>query len=47
MQNVSKSRQAVLRLCVAALFMGMNIALSSFGMPVPGGHLYGRASVYE
>ena len=40
MQNVSKSRQAVLRLCVAALFMGMNIALSSFGMPVPGGHLY-------
>lgn len=25
---------------VTALFMAMNIALSSFGVPVPGGHLY-------
>ncbi len=25
---------------MAALFMAMNIALSSFGIPVPGGHLY-------
>jgi len=29
-----------LRLCLTALFMGMTIALSSFGIPVPGGHLY-------
>ena len=28
------------RLTMAALFMAMNIALSSFGIPVPGGHLY-------
>jgi len=28
------------KLTVTALFMAMNIALSSFGMPVPGGHLY-------
>jgi len=27
-------------LCVTALFMAMNIAFSSFGLPVPGGHLY-------
>lgn len=25
---------------ITALFMGMNIAMSSFGIPVPGGHLY-------
>ena len=28
------------KLCYTALFMALNIALSSFGMPVPGGHLY-------
>lgn len=28
------------RIAVAAVFMAMNIALSSFGVPVPGGHLY-------
>ena len=27
-------------LCVTAMFMALNIALSSFGVPVPGGHLY-------
>lgn len=27
-------------LTVTALFLAMNIALSSFGLPVPGGHLY-------
>ena len=25
---------------VTAVFMGMNIALCAFGIPVPGGHLY-------
>ncbi len=29
-----------IRLTVTALFMAMNIAMSSFGIPVPGGHLY-------
>lgn len=28
------------KLCLTALFMAMNILLSSFGIPVPGGHLY-------
>lgn len=28
------------RLCAAAMLMALNIALSSFGVPVPGGHLY-------
>lgn len=28
------------RLTVTAMFMAMNVALSSFGVPVPGGHLY-------
>lgn len=27
-------------LCATAMFMAMNVALSSFGVPVPGGHLY-------
>lgn len=27
-------------LCITAMFMAMNVALSSFGVPVPGGHLY-------
>lgn len=27
-------------LCVTAMFMAMNVAMSSFGVPVPGGHLY-------
>ena len=27
-------------LCITAMFMALNIAMSSFGIPVPGGHLY-------
>lgn len=33
-------RKTTLWLCVTALLMAMNVALSSFGIPVPGGHLY-------
>ena len=33
-------KTATRRLTLAAVFMAMNIALSSFGLPVPGGHLY-------
>lgn len=35
-----KSRESVRKICVSALFMALTIALSSFGLPVPGGHLY-------
>lgn len=31
---------ATLTLCVSAMLMGMNVVMSSFGIPVPGGHLY-------
>ena len=33
-------RTTTLRITIAAIFMAMNIALSSFGIPVPGGCLY-------
>lgn len=38
----SRKNQTVetLRITVTALFTAMNIVLSSFGIPVPGGHLY-------
>ncbi len=37
---LSSARAATRRLCISALFMALNIAFSSFGLPVPGGHLY-------
>ena len=40
MTRTGTGRNATLRLTITALFMAINIALSSFGMPVPGGHLY-------
>ena len=33
-------RNTTIKLTTAGVFMAMNIALSSFGIPVPGGHLY-------
>ena len=27
-------------LCVTAMFMALNVVMSSFGIPVPGGHFY-------
>ena len=35
-----KNHGMVLRICVTGLFMGLNILMSSFSLPVPGGHLY-------
>ena len=35
-----RERKPILWLTVTGLFLAMNVALSSFGMPVPGGHLY-------
>lgn len=42
MQNPSKpgARHTTYWICVTAMFMALNIAMSSFGVPVPGGHLY-------
>ena len=33
-------KETTLRLTLTAVFMAFNIVLSSFGIPVPGGHLY-------
>ena len=33
-------RPETIRITLAAVFMALNIAMSSFGIPVPGGHLY-------
>lgn len=34
------TKLSVRNLCITAIFMALVIALSSFGIPVPGGHLY-------
>ncbi|MBQ2042592.1 MAG: ECF transporter S component, partial [Firmicutes bacterium] len=36
----AKSNKQIYNLCIAALFLGLNIAASSVGIPVPGGHFY-------
>ena len=38
-RNAQKSN-ATLAICITALFIALNIMMSSFGLPVPGGHLY-------
>lgn len=35
-----KTTNTTLAICTTALFMALNILMSSFGLPVPGGHLY-------
>ena len=40
MTEISKSKRTTLWLCTTAMFMALNVAMSSFGVPVPGGHLY-------
>ena len=39
MQKNTKIK-TTLWLCTTAMFMALNVAMSSFGVPVPGGHLY-------
>ena len=39
-QTTKKSANATYAICITALFMALNILMSSFGLPVPGGHLY-------
>lgn len=38
--KLQNKQHAVLRITLTAVLMAMNIALCSFGIPVPGGHLY-------
>lgn len=40
MQEINKTKKLALWICITAVFMAMNVAMSSFGVPVPGGHLY-------
>ena len=40
MQTKRTARQNTMWLCTTAVLMAMNVALSSFGVPVAGGHLY-------
>ena len=40
MEQKQQLKQTTLRLCISALFMAINVVMSSFGIPVPGGHLY-------
>ena len=35
-----RSSKTVKWICVSAMFMALNVILSSFSIPVPGGHLY-------
>lgn len=35
-----QSRRTTVWLCTVALFMGLNVVMSSFSIPVPGGHFY-------
>ena len=40
MKEKNNLKKTTLTLCITAMFMAMNVAMSSFGVPVPGGHLY-------
>ena len=38
--EMESRKGSTVRITATALFMALNIAMSSFGIPVPGGHLY-------
>ena len=40
MQTKTKKTRTVFWLCVTAMFMALNVVMSSFSISVPGGHLY-------
>lgn len=40
MKAKSSTKRTTLWVCLTAMFMALNVAMSSFGVPVPGGHLY-------
>ena len=39
MQSKNKTKRTTVWLCTTAMLMAVNVAMSSFGVPVPGGHL--------
>ena len=45
MEKKNNKKKTVLWLCTTAMLMALNVAMSSFGVPVPGGHLYMNDSV--
>lgn len=40
MKEKPNTKRTTLWICLTAMFMALNVAMSSFGVPVPGGHLY-------
>ena len=40
MQAKNHEKRTTVWLCTTAMLMALNVAMSSFGVPVPGGHLY-------
>ena len=40
MKENIKSKRTTIWLCTTAMLMALNVTMSSFGVPVPGGHLY-------
>ena len=40
MQSKNKTKRTTVWLCTTSMLMAVNVAMSSFGVPVPGGHLY-------
>ena len=40
MQTKNKTTRTTQWLCLTAMFMALNVIMSSFSIPVPGGHLY-------
>ena len=40
MQTKSNTKRNTVWLCITAMFMALNVVMSSFEVPVPGGHLY-------
>lgn len=40
MKRTNNGKATLIWICTTAMFMALNIAMSSFGIPVPGGHLY-------
>ena len=40
MEKKNNRKRTTAWLCITALLMAMNVVMSSFGIPVPGGHLY-------
>ena len=40
MKQKNNLKRTTVWLCTTSMLMALNIAMSSFGVPVPGGHLY-------